>query len=444
MSKASDVFAISSAHLFDGEHILVDHAVLVEDGMVSGVVPSHSVPKGTTCHHEADSTILPGLIDTHVHFMRWQGPQFLAFGITTVRDTGNALQWILNRRTEWAANPWPRILCLGPLIDGPMPVHEMVCRRCVDLADAVTAVGEACDQGVDGVKLYVGVDPQWLPPIVDAAHATGRKVSMHCAGGGVLVAARAGVDEFYHLDGILADVWPDHPPGWLELWGRPEFHRTQGRQQAVADAIRGSGITATPTLAYWDSQWRIRTVDAWGSEDQRYTPSAMVTMQSQPPDPASAAQWRRALEAAQGFVGLLGERGVPILAGSDVPCGLVPPGMSLWRELSLLVEAGLSPTQALRGATSAAAAFCGRYELGRISPGSVADLVVVRGNPLERIPLRPDIVKTIHQGVVYRPEDLLAATHWADFPLEDEPWAIQFEHHWKKRGASQPSPQEPT
>ena len=79
-SNASDVFAVSGARLFDGEHILVDHAVLVKDGMVSGVVPCDSVPKGTTCHHEADCTILPGLIDTHVHFMRWQGPQFLAFG----------------------------------------------------------------------------------------------------------------------------------------------------------------------------------------------------------------------------------------------------------------------------------------------------------------------------------------------------------------------------
>ena len=133
-----------------------------------------------------------------------------------------------------------------------------------------------------------------------------------------------------------------------------------------------------------------------------------------------------------------------MLVGSDVPCGLVPPGMSLWRELSLLVEAGMSPAQALRGATSDAAAFCGRHELGRISPGSVADMVFVRGNPLECIPSRPDIVKTIHHGVVYRPKDLLAATNWADFPLEDEPWAIQFEHHGKKRGASPSSPQEPT
>lgn len=74
----------------------------------------------------------------------------------------------------------------------------------------------------------------------------------------------------------------------------------------------------------------------------------------------SSEQWRRALRAAQTFVGLLLDRNVPVLAGSDVPCGLVAPGRNLWRELELLAEAGMSPAHALRAATSAAADFIGR------------------------------------------------------------------------------------
>jgi len=226
---------------------------------------------------------------------------------------------------------------------------------------------------------------------VQEGHSRGCRVSMHCAGGGVLRAARAGVDEFFHLDGILADVWPDHPPGWLDVWGMPEFARTLDRQRTVADAIRASGITATPTLAYWDSQWRLRTADSLGAEDLRYTPPLMIEWQAVPPDPVSSELWRRALRAAKTFVGLLLERDVPVLAGSDVPCGLVPPGQSLWRELELLVEAGMSPTQALCAATSAAAVFLDRSELGRLTPGSVADMVLVRGNPVDAIPSRPDM-----------------------------------------------------
>ncbi len=422
--------AFSGTRVFDGKRTLMDHAVLVEGGIVSAVVPRDSVPTGAKRCHEDGCTILPGLIDTHVHFMRWQGPQFLAFGVTTIRDTGNPLKWILDRRGEWEKKRWPRILCMGPILDGPVPEHEVVCRPCGDLAGALTAVRETAEAGVDGVKFYVGLDPDWLPGMVKECHAHECRASMHCAGGGVLRAARAGVDEFFHLDGILADVWPGHPPGWLDLWGMPDFRRTLDRQRGVADDIRTSCITATPTLAYWDSQWRIRTGDSLGPENLRYTPSSMIEWQAVPPDPVSSERWRRALCAAQTFVGLLLEREVPVLAGSDVPCGLVPPGRSLWRELELLAEAGMSPTQAICAATSAAAAFLGRPDLGRLTPGSAADMVLVRGNPLDAIPSSPDILMTVQRGVAYRPEDLLAVQ--AD-SFVDEPWAVQFRRHYEKR-----------
>ena len=424
------VLAVSGARVFDGERVLEDRAVLVEDGVVSGVVPRDAVPGGATLYHDGDCTVLPGLIDTHGHFMRWQGPQFLACGVTTVRDTGNDLKWILDRRGEWEDKSWPRILCLGPLLDGPAPGHEVVSRGCTDLADAVAAVKETTRERVDGVKLYAELNPEWIRAMVEESHAAGRKVSMHCADGGVLAAARAGVDEFFHLDGILADVWPGHPPGWLDIWGVPEFAGTLDQQRAVADGIRESGITATPTLAYWDSQWRIRTAAAVGPEDVRYTPSALIEWQVVAPDPSSSAQWRRALRAAQSFVGLLLERGVPVLAGSDVPFGLLRPGLSLWRELALLVEAGMSPQQAIGAATSDAATFLGRPELGRLAPGSAADMVLVRGNPLKLIPAQPDIVMVIRNGVVYRPEELLTAVEQS---LADEPWADQFRRHWERR-----------
>ena len=242
------VVAYSGARLFEGERAVVNHAVLVKDGMVSDVVPYDSVPQAVTHYREQDCTLLLGLIDIHVHFMRWQGPQFLASGVTTVRDAGNSLKWILDRRGEWEEKRWPRILCLIPLLDGPAPVHEVVGRPCTDLAAAVVAVQETVKAGVDGVKFYVGLPPEWLPAMVKAGHAAGRRVSMHCAGGGALAAARAGADEFFHLAGILTNIWPAAPPGWLDVWGLPEFGRTIDRQRAVADRLRASGITATRRL----------------------------------------------------------------------------------------------------------------------------------------------------------------------------------------------------
>lgn len=435
--EASSSCIYSGARIFDGEQTLLDHAILVEDGRISGVLPRHAVPHGIPRRHAPDCTILPGLIDAHIHFMRWQGPHYLAFGVTTVRDTGNHLRWILERRDEWERHPWPRILCTGPLLDGPVPVHEAVARRCADSADAVAAVRETAAAGVDGIKLYVGLDPQWLAPMIQAGHAARLKVSMHCAGS-VIRAGQAGLDEFFHLDGILADAWPDNPGGWLSAWGLPEFSRCWDRQREVADTLRDLGLTATPTLAYWDSQWRGRTPEHLQSEELRPVPREILRTQIyEPPNPLASAQWRRALEAAQRFVGLLLERRVRVLAGTDVPCGAVPPGLSLWRELRLLVDAGMSPERALRAATSDAAGFLSRPDLGHLRTGAAADLVLVRGNPLDRIPERPDIALVVRNGQPHTPAELAAAADPADVSLQDEPWVAQFEIHSKRRLASQ-------
>jgi hypothetical protein len=393
-----------------------------------GVVPQDMLPGDIPVLTAPDCTLLPGLIDSHIHFMRWQGPLFLAYGVTTVRDCGNDLEWILARRAEWQANLWPRILCLGPIIDGPQPIHPLVSRSCGNCDEAARAVAETAERGVDGIKLYVGLPLPWLPALARAGHARGLKVSMHCSES-VLSAGFAGIDEFYHLDGIMSDVWPAHPAGWLELWGHPEFGRTHDAQQQVADAIRALDLTATPTLAYWDSQAQVRESGYNPSAELRQVPEEIIASQAEVEDAIMGAQWARALQAAQQFVGLLAVRGVPILAGTDVPCGAVPPGLSLWREMALLTEAGLSPAQAIMAATSVAADVLERPELGRLRAGAVADMVLVRGNPTLCIPATPEIVAVMRQGVALRTPDLQDALVAARATLAEEPWARQFELH---------------
>jgi len=434
--STGDRRAYWAPRVFDGDHFLEDCAVIVESGMVSDVVQCRDLPSDVPVHRLIDCTIIPGLIDTHVHFMRWQGAVFLSHGVTTVRDTGNDLRWILQRREEWSEQLWPRILCLGPLLDGPSPNHPLVARRISDLESATTAVRETAAAGVDGIKLYVGVEPEWMSAMTRESHESGLKISMHCLAHGVLAAGRAGIDEFYHLDGILADVWPDHPSGWLDVWGDADFAGTWGRQLQAADAVRDLGMTATPTLAYWESQWRMRAEIGASPEERTYMPPDLFQWASAERDPAAAARWRRALDAAQRFVGLLLERGVQVLAGSDTPCGAILPGQSLWRELSLLVEAGMSPEGALSAATSDAADFLERPDLGRLHKGQCADVVFVRGDLSKRIPEQPEIALVIRAGVCYQPSELLAAgaaDRWESDPWESDPWARQFELHWSRR-----------
>ena len=426
MSKdTTTTTAYAADRIFDGDRVIEGHVVLVEGPTITGIIPSGDLPAGISIEQHPGCTLIPGLIDTHMHFMRWQGPVFLAYGVTTVRDTGNDLAWILQCRDEWSQHAWPRIVSLGPLLDGTPPAHDQVTHAITDTAGAVAAVRDTAAAGVDGIKLYASIAAEWIEPMTEASHAAGLKVSMHCLPHGVLVAGRAGIDEFYHLDGILADVWPEHPPGWLHVWGDPDFDKTWDRQQEVADTIASMDLVSTPTLAYWDSQWRIRSAVGPCPEEQLYMPADLFTWAAAKPDAELGATWQRAWEAALRFQGLLLDRSVPTLAGSDTPCGGILPGQSLWRELQLLVAAGQKPIDALRSATSAAADFLERPELGHLRRGAVADVVVVKGDPTASIPDRPEITKTIRHGVTYAPKELLKAAETADPAWRDEPWGRQ-------------------
>ena len=425
---ASTPLAYAADWVFDGQRFLRDHAVIVAGGVVTALCARGQVPGGVPLVYEPGATILPGLIDVHAHYMRWQGPLFLAYGVTAIRDVGNDLAFILAQRASTPNASTPRIVCVGPLLDGPQPTHPLVSRACATRQEGVTAVRETAEAGVDGIKFYHNLDRKWLPRMADEAHRHALKASMHCLQSGVLAAAKAGVDEFFHLDGVLADVWPDHPPGWLSVWGLPGFRATRDAPCRVADRLAALGVTATPTLVYWESQWRLRAPES--DLALHHVPAEIVRWQgSLPRDAAVADQWHAALRAAQEFVGLLLERGVRVLPGSDVPCGCVTPGLSLWQEMGLLVAAGMSLEESLRAATAEAAAFLGLPQLGRLAPGASADLVVVRGNLAQGLPAHPELVTVVRDGIAQRPVDLLASAREAAGCVMGDPWAEQLRGH---------------
>jgi len=421
-------WAVHADRIFDGERVRTGEAVLVAGDTIVDVTPIAEVPPHTPITPFPGCTLLPGLIDLHAHFMRWEGPHFLAHGVTTIRDVGNRLDWILDRRAEWGANPWPRICTFGPILDGPTPLHGDCARACRDADEARQAVAETADAGVDGIKLYVGLQPEWLPGMVDEAHSRSLHVAMHCGTASALVAGAAGIDEFFHLDGLLADIWPDNPGGWLSAFGLPGFGERLDQQNHVADRIKELGMIATPTLAWWDTNWRALSPGYPTAEDVEDIPEDIATWlcANCEPNLEAADTWRRALATAQQFVALLLEREVVVLPGTDVFCGLLRPGQSLWKELALLVECGMSPIDALRAATSAAAACLNDDRLGRIAPGAAADLVVVRGDPTRGTPVRPEMTLVVRAGKTFAPNDLLVSARRDARNAAGDPWQAAF------------------
>lgn len=103
-----------------------------------------------------------------------------------------------------------------------------------------------------------------------------------------------------------------------------------------------------------------------------------------------------------------------------------PPGLQLWRELSFLCAAGLHPLDALRTATTEAAAQLGQGRLGRLAPGCIADLVLVEGDPTREIPSRPRVTTVVKSGIIYDPAALPAAASADAATALDEPLGQAF------------------
>jgi imidazolonepropionase-like amidohydrolase len=341
----SPLVAIRAARLLDVERgIVVPNAiVLVRGERIAAVGPASSVPvpPGTPVTDLGDVTVLPGLIDTHVHLTLGGNADSnaratLAAGFTTVQDLGSLGYAGLALRDDIAAGRTvgPRVIAAGPWLGvsgGTCDFQGIGVRG----AEAFAArVQEDIRRGADVIKVcvtgwvadgfanpeQVEISEAELRAAIAAAHAAGRRIVAHAiARGGVRLAVRLGVDAVVHAG--FAD-------------------------SATAREMRARGIRLSPTLHSFS--------------------------------PQAATEHHRALLASlRTQVGA----GVPLVFGTDA--GVIRHGRNA-REFERLVEAGLTPLAAIRSATIDAAASIGWGDrIGSLTVGKLADLVAVEGNPLE-------------------------------------------------------------
>ena len=385
--------AYRAARVFDGvsEHAIEDGAVLVEDGRILSLGPAADLPTGTKITDLGDVTLLPGLIDAHVHLV-WSASAephevveresraltalrcannaalHLRAGVTTVRDVGSTdgLAIEVGRAVQLGILPGPKVVAAGRAI-AMTGGHGWFLGREADGAEAVRhAAREEMKAGATCIKLmasggvYGHAEEPGSPQLtveemragVEETHKAGRKVAAHAYSvEAVGNALDAGVDSIEHGSFIDRD--------------------TAGR-------MRESGTYLVPTMSVYRAMSE-RGPELGAPEYIRRKTAEVLK--------ASREAFRVALEA-----------GVPVAAGTDCGAPGHPHG-TLPEELMLMVESGASPIQALRFGTSAAADLLGLGdEVGSLEPGKRADLLAVDGDPTSEILALRDVRMVLRNG----------------------------------------------
>ena len=360
----------------------------------------------------AGLTLMPGLIDAHVHVTDWALPLLLRYGVTTVRDLHNEPGYILPLALEDAPDR-PHIIAAGALIDGAGSFW-MNARMVSTIPDARAAVREQVAAGVGVIKVYTRLHLALVDAIVQEARARGVPVAAHLGKTTAIGAARAGVSSIEHLSGI-ADAASDQPGrlfaahddflgGWTAFereWPRLD----PARLDDVARTLRGSGVVIVPTLALHEAFSRLADPDLRRDPALSGVPPHVLEGEWDPKDIMGRAGWtaetmaafKQALPVMQRFVASYVRMGGRVVAGTDTPQQFVVPGASLHRELQLYVAGGLTPAAALKTATADAADLLGVSDrTGTVDVGKDADLVLLDADPLA------DIAATMHVRLVVR------------------------------------------
>ena len=386
-------------------------AVLVEGNRISAIQPAGEMPKGVDKVLLHGCTLMPGLIDAHVHYLESSGPSFLAAGVTTVRDVGNDLDWILGQRERNKGDSLhgPRILCCGRLLDGNEGIWQHVVKRHANAKSLRASIRENVRRGVDQIKLYASIDPELMKAGVEEAHAQGKFVLAHLNGTSADAAADLGLNEIEHFS--RCDV------AWRQA--------TTDEDDRLIDRFLKHGTIMDPTLVVWDRLGRAMEHGFQHDERRRWVHPDLLDIWERFPyrntEPANRLRYQILMPNLKRFYLRCHERGCVIAAGTDTPFLNIIPGFGLHDELAQAVDTGLRPVDALRAATATNAKVIGlKDKIGLLRPGMQADLVAVTGNPLQRIDDLAKIKLVIKQGLRIETDEIFEAARQSfKKPMED-------------------------
>ncbi len=422
--------AFEHVRVFDSQQAVMreNQTVVVDGERIAAVGEANAVTVPANAEHidGKGKTLLPGLFDMHVHVQSVDGLLHMASGVTSVRDMGNDIDEIRRLQDQWDSGT-----AIGPhlwksgIIDGRGQFQVPTGLYADTVDEAVADVNRYADLGYIQIKLYSSLNPQFVAPIAKRAHERGLRVSGHVPNG--MIASQfveAGADEIQHMNFIFLNFLADK----VKDTRTPERFTAVGDNAAKLDLdskpvndfvelLRRHGTTLDITLATFEGMFRGRP----GEVSPDYAPVLdRLPAQIQrgayrgglPVTGANEQLYKDSYGAMLRMAKKLYDSGIPILAGTDATAGIM-----LHRELELEVKAGIPTNKALQIATYNAARLLKQDgELGSIAPGKRADLLLVEGNPAEKISDIRRCRQVMKNGTLYDSAALYRAVGIAPAP----------------------------
>lgn len=406
---------IENVDLVDVEtgELLVNRNVLLAGGVIQAIT---DVPIGIENAIRVDGsgrTLIPGLWDMHGHFSLEDGVLNIAGGITSVRDIGNVHEQITEsvRRYDSGEVIGPNTYRAGFMDKaGPYASGSVV----NDLEEALEKVDFYADNGYLQVKLYSSIEPDWVAPIAERAHAHGLRVSGHIpAFMSAEQAVRAGYNEIQHINMVFLNfIVGDEGDTRQQIRftgygdGAADIDLDSQEVEDFIALLREKDVAIDATAAIFDTMLTHRP----GEPD----PTFAAVIDHLPPtvsrpmyNPAMVLgdNWPVSAQRQSQMLKKLHDAGVQLIPGSDAYAAF-----TIHRELELYAAAGIPNADVLRIATLDSAAIVGAAErTGSIREGKAADLVLLDGNPLEDISAIRRAVLVVKGETAYEPAALYQA-----------------------------------
>ncbi|HSJ62640.1 MAG TPA: amidohydrolase family protein [Gemmatimonadaceae bacterium] len=434
VSVDAPVIALQNVRVVDGTGAapVENQTVVIERGRITAVGPAGrvQVPAGARAVDLSGHTVIPGLIGLHNHTfyttrgrsvqLQFTAPKlYLGSGVTTIRTTGGTSPYHeinMKRSIESGREPGPRMHLTGPYVTGVGGAATMA--QVATAEDARRLVAYWADEGVTWFKAYTAITREALGAAIEEAHKRGLKFTGHLCSVSFREAVALGIDNLEHglftNSDYALDKMPDECPGSLSQSARNVNVDGPEVAQTIKEMV-DNDVAMTSTLAVYELTYpdrpplEDRVLAALAPEARE----EYMAVRRQVKERADQSTVPQLFHNAQKFERAFAKAGGLLGAGVD-PTGIggALPGFGDQRNYELLIEAGFTPVEAIQIMTLNGAKILGvDAELGSVAAGKIADLVVIRGNPIATHGEIRNVVTVFKDGVGYDAGKLIAATN---------------------------------